>query len=1030
MLTLHKVAVFYMARACVVAVALLTLTPLAGAHAIPKSLGPFAVGACVLFRSATRGEPDAANALMRSAATLRLLTTKRARGYADAVAAAAAAAVSSPAVQSVRGAATAAASATATAASPAVQCVRGAVVHTADTAGHLADATAYALSEPAAALRDAADAMASVSSSRIAAYSTAAAATASYAAKALTAATATAKVSFGAAAVVARAHLMTASAVVSDLALSLTPADVAATTLLAVTSITMRRAARLRAAREELLERLQTAEGELNTTRCEIARASTTCQLHSAPRRPTSPSLADHLPPPSLTPQDPLVHARRPVLTRLQSQIKGASIHAATKQSEVVAAHSRLADLEAELAGLHSSKLAAASTSHDAQLQAATSTAKRKRARLAGALARRRKEAKEATAAAAALHAELTAKASTHAQIVNDAEKARADAADAQQAVDSAMARVAAKSEEVVTLQGHVHSERKRAEAAEARRAELEDEIAQRLNRLDDKRFGAQASLASMQLELASSREQIQTLRAAQKKATVGAARAASDAAAELGGLQQRMAAAEAAHAQEVARAEILWAQREAEFRADVQAAQAKRQQEVSNLMLQKAEADASIAELDARVHAAAASERSMEGGLQQARSDAKAARRATEQHAARAASLEEALGEARAEVARYKHDLTHHHADHSEELLKADLAARRANELLEAERMSKRTISADAAEHVSRTQFFEQLAADANAALALAREDAAAAAAAASEQQRELEGALQAANDSGANLAAELARARARADKAEAAALAHAAEVSQLHHARERDARRAARSHAAATLGVDAVPTSTRKQHLDEVLFGKVPTGVDFTPTRPTPTTRPKTAPAAQSKPHASRVLPLTPVAPKPPAAQQSREPTPPPAAKPRRSPSLTHAQALKSEAIRAIREPTEAPPPSRVQQTTRRVKAARRALTMVVGKLPQHVSPARLLSEFGTALTAEAHYDAKTNQRMAVVLTFPPGKPPARRSSSSLGCVLQPVVNPPEGAASSTKVVWYREDGHVRQRTHAAAEVGTMRP
>ena len=88
--------------------------------------------------------------------------------------------------------------------------------------------------------------------------------------------------------------------------------------------------------------------------------------------------------------------------------------------------------------------------------------------------------------------------------------------------------------------------------------------------------MAARASLASLQLELTSAREQVHSLTARSRKATMDAARRASEAAAELGQLQQRMAAAEAAHAAELSRNEAVWAQREAEFKADLQAAHSR----------------------------------------------------------------------------------------------------------------------------------------------------------------------------------------------------------------------------------------------------------------------------------------------------------------------------------------------------------------------------------------------------------------------------------------------------------------------
>ena len=60
---------------------------------------------------------------------------------------------------------------------------------------------------------------------------------------------------------------------------------------------------------------------------------------------------------------------------------------------------------------------------------------------------------------------------------------------------------------------------------------------------------------------------------------------------------------------------------------------------------------------------------------------------------------------------------------------------------------------------------------------------------------------------------------------------------------------------------------------------------------------------------------------------------------------------------------------------------------LTMLVHGLPQHIAPSRLLSEFPTALTAEATYDATSGVRTSIVLTFESRQPPANRKSAALG-------------------------------------------
>lgn len=108
----------------------------------------------------------------------------------------------------------------------------------------------------------------------------------------------------------------------------------------------------------------------------------------------------------------------------------------------------------------------------------------------------------------------------------------------------------------------------------------------------------------------------------------------------------------------------------------------------------------------------------------------------------------------------------------------------------------------------------------------------------------------------------------------------------------------------------------------------------------------------------------------------------------------------------------PSSKPPPAAQTRPTRRL------LSMLVSQLPQHVAPSRLLSEFPTAISAEATYDTKTGTRTAVVLAFERDTPPSTRTSKTLGCVLQPIVTAPIGTETSRTLKWHRKDGAVHQQ------------
>ena len=64
-------------------------------------------------------------------------------------------------------------------------------------------------------------------------------------------------------------------------------------------------------------------------------------------------------------------------------------------------------------------------------------------------------------------------------------------------------------------------------------------------------------------------------------------------------------------------------------------------------------------------------------------------------------------------------------------------------------------------------------------------------------------------------------------------------------------------------------------------------------------------------------------------------------------------------------------------------------------------------MLLEYPSAMQADVLYDRATGARTALVLTFPSGALPTRRTSATLGCTLHAVVHAPQGGDTSRHVV-----------------------
>ena len=76
--------------------------------------------------------------------------------------------------------------------------------------------------------------------------------------------------------------------------------------------------------------------------------------------------------------------------------------------------------------------------------------------------------------------------------------------------------------------------------------------------------------------------------------------------------------------------------------------------------------------------------------------------------------------------------------------------------------------------------------------------------------------------------------------------------------------------------------------------------------------------------------------------------------------------------------------------------VQGPRRLLKMVVKGLPEQTSPARLFYEFPQALKVEALYHKKSGTRTSVVVTFDGARPPASKTSASLGATTPNASHP----------------------------------
>ena len=958
---------------------LIVAVPVAGVHFDRALLSPAVALACVLLR---KSPPQDAAAGTTTNGLLQTVMPTVTKAKAGAIGAAAAAAPAAKAVIV-----------------PVVDSTKHLAARSAEVATNLAHTAVEALAEPTATVRDAAEALASASAARLTVYASASAAATSAAAGAAAAAYASAKLSVASALLVARAKASTAQVALGAFAATVTPVDAAAAGLLAVSALALRRAKTLlRTERQGLLEKLAEAEGALNATRPAITklenhlkRANLALASKHADTVLTKHQMGllemevDHL--------EEMVHVHRSSLSAKRNET-------AMSLDQVRAMHA--ADLAALSEG-YEAEAKEKAMEHSAQVTEIKTIAAKKRAILAGLLSARRTALKEATLETQRLKHALAVAEDKHGKLASAADAARFTANQAEHALQEAEGRVEVSNNDLAAHQRKHEAETQRADEAEAKLAALQREVDERDGRfVEGSTFNsaAQASLAALQLELTSAREQVQTLRAAQRKSAMDTARKTSEAAVELGAMQQKMAAAEAAHASEAARAEALWAQREAEFRADLQTANSRRQQEIASITLQKAETEAANAELEARLHAAESSERSTEAALQQARLDAKSARNAAEQHAARTAALEESLGEARVEAAKYKHDLHHNHAERDQSILKAQMITKKTQEALEEERGLRRQ---DAVNAKSEMERLEQVAEEAHAQIIKAKADAKALSARAASNQAELEAALAAANEFGATLQMELAKAQGDSEAAGAAAKAAALEAAALRAAKdrlERSKEREMRSEArldAATVDIAAAAAAAPDVHLP-------PKQREWAPGTGFSTVGSKEPENAVSVDPATGRTPKAPRRPFAAAIVKNSAHT--------RMPKLPRPFAK------------NAPDKAAAVAATPAAKPKKRPLTMIVKSLAQHISPSRMLVEFPTAITAEAHFDTRTNERTALVLTFDAAHPPASRESTHFGCKLQPVVTPPEGAESTRRVVWYRKDGTVRQHTRAAAD------
>ena len=674
-----------------------------------------------------------------------------------------------------------------------------------------------------------------------------------------------------------------------------------------------------------------------------------------------------------------VAHAQRAELER-QMDATAALAYKLATQSSLTEDHAK----SAVLAG-HAAELTRVREEAERRRQLLTKLLGARRRRVQAALAEvhmLRKALRESEASEAAERDRAAAAVTEAAEVAEALAKAEASAAQL-----SSLAKAEASRADVERSLAALAQERVTAlEATWSTRAAEEQSESAELSAMG---VTAHARVASLQLELNSAREQAQETRRAQQAQAMNAARAAADAAAASAQLRQQLAEAEEAHAAQQMRMQVQWEQREAHFRADLQAAHTRREQEVAAQGLQRAEMEAEKSELDAKLHAAKAAERAAEGALQQARTDAKAARGSAERYAGRAAKAEEALALANVELERLKHEIYAAMSQGDVQLLETDLQLKRTREQLAQERESRRklAVEADAKAAALRTE-----AEKAKAALAVAQEEAAAVAEAARSQVKALETARRRAETHGATLAGELERMQKRTEAAAAAAEADvvAAAAARTVAARESFQReRRLRSAAAARIDLEDLDDD-----LDEHLVAVANLTADALLALPA-APRIDLAPAALSAP----ALPVFAMAPSP-----------------YEKPTTAPSQSTSTAAFTASKVLPSSAAPTVVDNRRPLVP-----LTMLVRDLAQHISPMRLLDEFPTALSVEALYERRTGTRQAVVLSFDSRRPPTGRTSQALGCLLQPVVTPPKVSEATKRVVWKRTPATTQPPTAA---------
>ena len=686
-----------------------------------------------------------------------------------------------------------------------------------------------------------------------------------------------------------------------------------------------------------------------------------------------------------------VAHAQRAELER-QMDATAALAYKLATQSSLTEDHAK----SAVLAG-HAAELTRVREEAERRRQLLTKLLGARRRRVQAALAEvhmLRKALRESEASEAAERDRAAAAVTEAAEVAEALAKAEASAAQL-----SSLAKAEASRADVERSLAALAQERVTALEATLARATRAAEEQSESAELSAMGVTAHARVASLQLELNSAREQAQEARRAQQAQAMSAARAAADAAAASAQLRQQLAEAEEAHAAQQMRMQVQWEQREAHFRADLQAAHTRREQELAAQGLQRAEMEAEKSELDAKLQAAKAAERAAEGALQQARTDAKAARGSAERYAGRAAKAEEALALANVELERLKHEIYAAMSQGDVQLLETDLQLKRTREQLAQERESRRklAVDADAKAAALRTE-----AEKAKAALAVAHEEAAAVAETTRSQVKALETARRRAEAHGATLAAELERMQKRTEAAAAAAEADvvAAAAARTVAARESFQReRRLRSAAAARIDLEDLDDD-----LDEHLVAVANLTADALLALPA-APRIDLAPAALSAP----ALPVFAMAPSP-----YEKPTTAPS--PYEKPTTAPSQSTSTAAFTASKVLPSSAAPTVVDNRRPLVP-----LTMLVRDLAQHISPMRLLDEFPTALSVEALYERRTGTRQAVVLSFDSRRPPTGRTSQALGCLLQPVVTPPKVSEATKRVVWKRTPATTQPPTAA---------